>query len=171
MAYEKQEWKTGDLITESKLNHIEEGIANAGGSSESEEPFEIIDLPTNATGGSIQFFKRNGFGYIRFCDFTKKLTGDTLKMTILYASFNEGMDPSSQLALDIAPLFTGTDPKNICGVAVDQYKQAYPLAVTSYVEGKGLVVHVRDNLNSGQDVTTINGLISYPLYTAFKTQN
>lgn len=31
MAYEKQEWKTGDVITESKLNHIEDGIANGGG--------------------------------------------------------------------------------------------------------------------------------------------
>ena len=29
MAYEKQEWKTGDLITEGKLNHMEDGIKNA----------------------------------------------------------------------------------------------------------------------------------------------
>ena len=40
MAYEKQTWKTGDLITESKLNHIEDGIANAGASS-SQEVIEI----------------------------------------------------------------------------------------------------------------------------------
>ena len=32
MAYEKQTWKTGDVITESKLNHMEDGIANSGGS-------------------------------------------------------------------------------------------------------------------------------------------
>ena len=30
MAYEKQTWHTGDVITESKLNHMEDGIANAG---------------------------------------------------------------------------------------------------------------------------------------------
>lgn len=30
MAYEKQTWKTGDLITEGKLNHMEDGIKNAG---------------------------------------------------------------------------------------------------------------------------------------------
>ena len=30
MAYEKQTWHTGDVITEGKLNHMEEGIANAG---------------------------------------------------------------------------------------------------------------------------------------------
>ena len=34
MAYEKQEWKTGDVITEGKLNHMEDGIANSGGGSE-----------------------------------------------------------------------------------------------------------------------------------------
>ncbi len=32
MAYTKQTWATGDVITEEKLNHIEDGIANAGGS-------------------------------------------------------------------------------------------------------------------------------------------
>ena len=32
MAYEKQTWQTGDVITQEKLNHIEDGIAGAGGS-------------------------------------------------------------------------------------------------------------------------------------------
>lgn len=31
MAYEKQTWHNGDTITEQKLNHMEDGIANAGG--------------------------------------------------------------------------------------------------------------------------------------------
>ena len=31
MAYEKQTWVTGEVITEEKLNHIEDGIAEAGG--------------------------------------------------------------------------------------------------------------------------------------------
>lgn len=31
MAYEKQTWNTGDLITEEKLNHMEDGIATGGG--------------------------------------------------------------------------------------------------------------------------------------------
>ena len=31
MAYEKQTWKTGDVITEEKLNHMEDGIATGGG--------------------------------------------------------------------------------------------------------------------------------------------
>lgn len=29
--YTKQTWKNGDVITEDKLNHMEDGIANAGG--------------------------------------------------------------------------------------------------------------------------------------------
>lgn len=30
MAYEKQTWATGDVITEEKLNHMEDGIASGG---------------------------------------------------------------------------------------------------------------------------------------------
>ena len=30
MAYEKHTWECGEAITTEKLNHIEEGIANAG---------------------------------------------------------------------------------------------------------------------------------------------
>jgi len=31
MSYEKQNWKNGDVITETKLNHMEDGIASGGG--------------------------------------------------------------------------------------------------------------------------------------------
>lgn len=31
MTYEKQNWQTGETITKEKLNHMEDGIANAGG--------------------------------------------------------------------------------------------------------------------------------------------
>lgn len=34
MAYEKQTWTTGEVITQEKLNHMEDGIANAGGDVE-----------------------------------------------------------------------------------------------------------------------------------------
>lgn len=33
MAYEKQTWTTGEVITEEKLNHIEDGLAEAGQTS------------------------------------------------------------------------------------------------------------------------------------------
>ena len=32
MAYVKQNWKNGDIITADKLNHMEDGIAEGGGS-------------------------------------------------------------------------------------------------------------------------------------------
>ena len=31
MSYDKNTWQTGDVITANKLNHIEDGIENAGG--------------------------------------------------------------------------------------------------------------------------------------------
>lgn len=31
MSYDKNTWQTGDVITANKLNHIEDGIAGAGG--------------------------------------------------------------------------------------------------------------------------------------------
>lgn len=31
MGYEKQTWVNGEVITDNKLNHMEDGIANAGG--------------------------------------------------------------------------------------------------------------------------------------------
>lgn len=31
MAYTKNNWQTGDVITAEKLNHMEDGIANSGG--------------------------------------------------------------------------------------------------------------------------------------------
>lgn len=33
MAYEKQTWQCGDTISAEKLNHMEDGIADAGGGS------------------------------------------------------------------------------------------------------------------------------------------
>ena len=36
MAYEKQTWETGDVITAEKLNHMESGIEGGGGSGESD---------------------------------------------------------------------------------------------------------------------------------------
>ena len=37
MAYEKQTWVTGEVITKEKLNHMEDGIADSGGVIVAEE--------------------------------------------------------------------------------------------------------------------------------------
>lgn len=45
MSYEKTNWKTGDVITSEKLNKMEEGIAEAGGSGS----VSIVSLPIEET--------------------------------------------------------------------------------------------------------------------------
>ena len=40
MAYEKQTWTNGEVITQEKLNHMEDGIANA----DSEDSIVIVDV-------------------------------------------------------------------------------------------------------------------------------
>ena len=157
--YEKQTWVTGEVITKEKLNHMEDGIAEAGSES-SEETVEIIDLPTTALSGGVQFYKKNGIGYVHFYNFTKSLSGSV--MTLLYNSFSEGMEYDSQLALDIAPITQGTDDqKNIYGFAVDTDNKAYALSVNSAVPGKGLVICMKGNVSG---IVTINGWVCYPLY-------
>ena len=46
MSYEKQTWETGDIISASKLNHMEDGIGN---NSLPYEPFEITITVTDGT--------------------------------------------------------------------------------------------------------------------------
>lgn len=49
MAYEKQTWACGDTITADKLNHMEDGIANAGGYECSESRVVLTEEDINAT--------------------------------------------------------------------------------------------------------------------------
>ena len=44
MSYEKNEWQTGDVITATKLNHMEDGIAESGGG----KPLEITATENEA---------------------------------------------------------------------------------------------------------------------------
>lgn len=55
MTYKKQQWKTGEIITEGKLNHIEDGIYNTDNDlTESKTLFadNILDLQTNKANQS-----------------------------------------------------------------------------------------------------------------------
>ena len=49
MSYEKQTWACGDTITADKLNHMEDGIANAGGGV---EPF-VVTFSQPEFGGAV----------------------------------------------------------------------------------------------------------------------
>lgn len=55
MTYKKQQWKTGEIITEGKLNHVEDGIYNTDNSlTESKTLFanNILDLQSNKANQS-----------------------------------------------------------------------------------------------------------------------
>ena len=41
MSYSKQTWASGDTVTAAKLNHMEDGIANAGGSGGG---YEVVNV-------------------------------------------------------------------------------------------------------------------------------
>ncbi len=58
MAYEPQTWETGHRITAEKMNHIEQGIAGAGGGST--EP-----LIVNVTENDDSYYMDKTFGEIR----------------------------------------------------------------------------------------------------------
>ena len=48
MSYEAKEWVNGELITADKLNHMEDGIASAGGV----EPF-VVTFSQSEFGGAV----------------------------------------------------------------------------------------------------------------------
>jgi len=48
MAYSKQTWSTGDPITQEKMNHIEDGIADAH-SAASAATSDVSDLSSSIT--------------------------------------------------------------------------------------------------------------------------
>ena len=66
MAYEKQTWQTGDVITQEKLNHMEDGIANVGGGAEFVKLIENANLSfgenQSYAGGGKAFVDGKTFG-------------------------------------------------------------------------------------------------------------
>ena len=58
MAYEKQTWETGDIITADKLNHIEDGIENSENGYECTKEETVVfegTLTVNSATGSFYF--------------------------------------------------------------------------------------------------------------------
>lgn len=60
MAYEKQTWECGDVISAEKMNHMEDGIADAGGGDAgyecSEKPTEIINEEVTTTSTPYSYY-------------------------------------------------------------------------------------------------------------------
>ena len=91
MAYSKQTWVTGDVITAEKLNHMEDGIASSD-DYDLELDFNFYNdaetgLISNATGEGI------GASFSALCD--KILSGVPLKVKIIESQYT-GTDLSTK---------------------------------------------------------------------------
>ena len=81
MAYTKQNWECSDLITAEKMNHIEEGIADAGSSG-----YYLIDFQTDAeTGTSELIIVPNG----NYSEEMRIGEGEVDKLPLLYRIFTQ----------------------------------------------------------------------------------
>ena len=63
MAYEKQTWANGDVITQEKLNHIEDGIADAG-----EKGYECTETEAVLFNETVTVVENNGM-YVAELDY------------------------------------------------------------------------------------------------------
>ena len=107
MAYEPTVWKSGDTVTSAKLNKMEQGIANAGGSEVVVVGIEVVNTESGATATFDKTFAElktaHEGGAIMLCnihieDTLTNLYGDTLSFLIYHAE--------SQFPLPMAEHFT-----------------------------------------------------------------
>lgn len=75
MAYEKQNWVCGDTLTADKLNHMEDGIANA-----SEGGFSCTEAYTLLTDETVTT-EAEGDENVGTLSYTSQITADTLRVT------------------------------------------------------------------------------------------
>ena len=61
MAYEKQTWTTGEVITADKLNHMEDGIAGEGGGS---AWIDLVDTITISDGYTKNLYLNKLYTYL-----------------------------------------------------------------------------------------------------------
>lgn len=81
MAYTKQNWECGDLITANRMNHIEDGIANAGSSD-----YYLIDFHFDSeTGTSNLIVVPNG----NYSEEMNIYDGEVDKLPLLYRIFTQ----------------------------------------------------------------------------------
>lgn len=69
MAYEKQTWQTGDVVTSAKLNHMEDGIAGGGGVTVIPLEFENNEFRTSVTWQTIKDLVHGGDQVMLFYEF------------------------------------------------------------------------------------------------------
>lgn len=81
MPYEKQTWATGDIVTSSKLNHMEDGIAGAGGGL-----VVGMDLSSMAMDKTWQQIYDAPFAVLKVIDPTQNVTTDLISAAIIDGS-------------------------------------------------------------------------------------
>ena len=69
MAYEKQTWQTGDVVTAAKLNHMEDGIEAGGGVTVIPLEFESDVFRTSVTWQTIKDLVHGGDQVMLFYEF------------------------------------------------------------------------------------------------------
>lgn len=89
MAYEKHEWQCGETITADKLNHIEDGIAEAsgGGTAGYECTEERVTLAEESVTTAVdpEYPDDGAFGTLSYAE---PITADMLKVTFNGAEYN-----------------------------------------------------------------------------------
>lgn len=90
MAYEKQTWTTGEVITAEKLNHMEDGIAGAGGSTI--EPITITITYNSDTETYTANKTYNDFE-VEWANCSDELFASSVPCTITYV--DEGADSTT----------------------------------------------------------------------------
>lgn len=89
MAYEKQTWVCGETITADKLNHMEDGIAEASGGGtagyECTEERTLLTEETVTTAVNPEYLDDGAYGTLSYAGF---ITADMLKVTFNGTEYN-----------------------------------------------------------------------------------
>ena len=143
MAYEKQTWVTGEVITKEKLNHMEDGIADAGTSSSQ----EVIEICGDVKGAIYMISSDAHFARINGgCGLDKPLieiiNGKKIKSFYATVAYYDAYSQKDRIAESHYCQVYALTSKQTINVVNFQYeenvKNATSLGVESYFSDNGL---------------------------------
>lgn len=93
MSYTKHNWVTGEVITASKLNNLENGVANAGGYDlvfrMNDERLNVASSVTVESGSyAAAAAKFNNGGFATALAYGNRANGDAMVYTPLWVTYN-----------------------------------------------------------------------------------
>lgn len=147
MAYVKTNWETGDIITEEKLNHIEDGIAASG------SPL-VLHFLTNEAGTKDMYSGE---------EIQAILTGQPEQVVIVYDNTNDPEYPTyfnavySKCSVTEAP---DHSPKVLCYARINDRNG-------DSIEANLLVIYADENgaVNNVEDGSATGAAVTYYEYT------